>query len=220
VFADGEGVKTELSSFGIRPEDAYAYRELRKQPKILFVALDENYKLAECIIDLDHTSRSNQIVVALVDPKPTLAETMTSVQDMIDMAKEERKEKKWKSVHDGLISNDVLLVPDMVWRITHHFAELEGQEFANPELKGQRIDIAQQEIDFRLDRSGAELKSEAKVYRMPIPTHYVFDRPFLLYMKKRGADMPYFVMWVENAELLTKWTDNQMSQPGAAADTD
>ena len=58
--------------------------------------------------------------------------------------------------------NDVLLVPDRVWRITHYFAELEGQEFTNATLKGQIIDIAQQDNYFRLDRSGAELKAEAK----------------------------------------------------------
>jgi hypothetical protein len=209
VFTDGGGVETELSSFGIRSGDESAYGGLRQQPKILYVAWDENLKGTECIVDLDRSSRPNQIVVALVDPKPTLAEVMTSVQSKIGLARKERKKNKEKA-HDGLYPNDVLLVPDMVWRITHHFSELEGQEFANAKLKWQRIDIAQQEIEFRLDRSGAELKSEAKAYMLLGPTRYVFDRPFLLYMKKRGADMPYFVMWVENTELLTKWTDSQM----------
>jgi hypothetical protein len=27
-------------------------------------------------------------------------------------------------------------------------------------------------------------------------------RPFLIYLKKRGAGHPFFVMWVDNAELL------------------
>jgi hypothetical protein len=104
----------------------------------------------------------------------------------------------------GLGPNDVLLVPDFFWHITHRFAELEGQAFMNPTLKGQRMDVAQQDILFRLDRSGAELESEAKIYALPIPTYYVFDRPFLIYMKKRGEPHPYFVMWVDNAELLQK----------------
>jgi len=58
-----------------------------------------------------------------------------------------------------------------------------------------------------LDRSGAALKSESKMYSVPIPTYFVLDRPFLIYMKKRDATAPYFVMWVDNAELLTHWQE-------------
>ncbi len=200
VFTDGAGKKTELSSFGIRYEDEYAYFELRQQPAILFEAWDEEYNLTECVVDLDHTSQPNQIILAFMEPKPSLAEMLAAVEDRISRKKEEG--------HTGIGPNDVLLVPDMVWRITHHFAELEGQELTNAKLKGQIIDVAQQDIQFRLDRSGAELKSEAKIYALPIPTYYVFNRPFILYMKKRGAEMPYFVMWIENAELLNKWQLN------------
>ena len=39
---------------------------------------------------------------------------------------------------------------------------------------------------------------------MPIPAYYFFNKPFLVYMKKRGAKHPFFVMWVDNAELLEK----------------
>ena len=82
---------------------------------------------------------------------------------------------------------------------------MEGRRFTNAELKGQRLDVAQQDIQFRLDRSGAELKSEAKIMMLPIPTYFILDRPFLIYMKKRDAKSPYFVMWVDNAALLTPW---------------
>jgi hypothetical protein len=33
---------------------------------------------------------------------------------------------------------------------------------------------------------------------------FIFDRPFLIVVKKRGAEHPFFVMWVDNAELLCK----------------
>jgi len=98
----------------------------------------------------------------------------------------------------------VLLVPDLFWRISHRYTELEGKSFKNAELRGQSLDVAQQDILFRLDRSGAELKSEAKVFVLPVPTYFVLDRPFLIYMKKRGARDPYFAMWVDNAELLQR----------------
>lgn len=40
--------------------------------------------------------------------------------------------------------------------------------------------------------------------RVTESTHYVCDRPFLIVVKKRGAKQPFFVMWVDNAELLSK----------------
>lgn len=195
VFTDSKGNKTKLNSFGIRSEDDYAYFELRRQPAILFETRNKQYQLTECVIDLDHTSTPSQIVLALVERKSNLAETLASVERKI--ASVERQEQ-------GLGINDVLLVPDLFWHIAHRFAELEGQVFTNPMLEGQRMDIAQQDILFRLDRSGVELKSESKLYALPIPTNYVFDRPFLIYIRKQGEPRPYFVMWVDNAELLQK----------------
>jgi hypothetical protein len=200
VFSDSGGKKTELASFGVGEEDAYAYFKLRRQPKVLFKTADKRNisRAAECVLDLDCNSQPNQIVLALMEPRASLAATLAAVEERVASAK--------PVAHSGNLGpNDVLLVPDIVWRISHRFAELEGREFANTALKGQRMDVAQQDIQFCLNRGGAELKSEAKTFYRPIPTYYVFDRPFLLYMKKRGSDQPYFVMWVDNVELLGKW---------------
>ncbi len=67
-------------------------------------------------------------------------------------------------------------------------------------------------LRFRLDRSGAQLNSEARMRIRCVGRHYIFNRPFLLYMKKRDAKTPYFVMWVENAELLKKWKNDRKPQ--------
>jgi hypothetical protein len=55
-----------------------------------------------------------------------------------------------------------------------------------------------------LDRSGAELSAEAKVLVKSASGDLLFNRPFLLYMQKRGGTRPSFAMWVANAELLQK----------------
>ena len=206
TFTDSAGNNTNVSSFGIRSKDESAYYKLRRQPAILYASKDYENKIlsnspTEFVIDLDHTSKPNQIILANVKPQLTLAKTLESVEEKI--ARQEKYANLNKDSYKLSVgSTDVLLVPDIVWRLSHRFAELEGREFKNTKLKGQRIDIAQQDIQFRLDRSGADLKSEAKMYLVPIATYYLLDRPFLLYMKKRGAEMPYLVMWVDNAELL------------------
>lgn len=196
VFMDSKGAKIKVNSFGVRREDDYAYFALREQPAILFEAINEHHQL-ECAIDLDRTSEPSQIVLALVERKRTLAETLASIEEKIVSPGGQEPD-------NGLGPNDVLLVPDFFWHITHRLAELEEQTFMNPTLKGQRMDVAQQDILFRLDRSGAKVASEAKEFCLPAPTYFVFDRPFLIYMKKRGESHPYFVIWVDNAELLQK----------------
>ena len=36
------------------------------------------------------------------------------------------------------------------------------------------------------------------------PRHFVFDKSFLLYLKQKDSDAPYFAMWIETAEVLEK----------------
>ncbi len=203
TFTAGDGGKTEVTSFGIRTKDDYAYAQLRKQPRVLYANdfVMRGYpgqNSPEFVVDLDGKSEPTQVIVAQVPPKGTLQETLASVEKLIGGYKPKLKE-------EGVGINDVLLVPDVVYSITHHFAALEHKKLLNPSLKGQRIDVAQEDLIFRLDRAGAELQAESKLYMKPSPSLYICDRPFLLLMRKRGETKPYFVMWVDNAELLTKF---------------
>jgi len=202
-FIGGDGKKAGVSSFGIREEDDYAYKELRQQPRVLFgyrggmsyTMVNGGLRPTQCIVDLDNTSQPSQVIVAMVEPKATLADTLASVETTVASSK--------TAATLGIGHNDVLLVPDVVYRITHQFTELKRRRLLNPALRqGQYMDVAQQDILLSLDRSGAELRAESKMYTGPIPMHYIFDHPFLIIMRKRGETRPYFVMWVDNAELL------------------
>jgi|SRR6185295_1891294 len=195
-FTDSLGTKTGVTSFGIRWEDHSNYHRLRSQPGILFLkggSLDKNQEFA---IDLSTKSSPSQVVVARIRAEATLAAAVARVEG--EQAKLRERDK--------LGPNDVLLVPDFFWQISHRFSDLEGKGFKNCNLNGQRLDVAQQDILFRLDRSGAELKSESTMLMLSAGTNFVLDRPFLIYMKARGATAPYFAMWVDNAELLTPWS--------------
>jgi hypothetical protein len=47
-----------------------------------------------------------------------------------------------------------------------------------------------------------------------VRSFFVLNRPFLIYVQKRGAERPFFVMWVENVELLQHWQEPRGSTPG------
>jgi hypothetical protein len=206
VFTDGSGNKTEINSFGIPTEYGDTCFKLRKQSRVLFCK-GETHDEVEFAIDLCSNSSPSQIVVARIPPEQTLAASLSRVEKEIAEWKEHLR-MEYPNVAIGMQSigpSDTFLVPDFHWFISHRFSELEGRAFANEKLKGQRLDVAQQDILFRLDKSGAELKSEAKAYAAAEPNDFILNRPFLVYMKKRDAQMPYFVMWVDNAELLNVW---------------
>jgi hypothetical protein len=93
----------------------------------------------------------------------------------------------------------------MAWRVEHRFAELEGRRVTGGTLDGLHVGRAYQVVQLRLDKSGADLASEAGVQMKGGPRMFVFDGPFLVCLKRRGASTPYFVMWVDNAELLDQW---------------
>ena len=213
-FVDSRGQKTPVMSFGIRPEDDYAYYELRRQPRILFCKRDQGRKILEFAIDLCPASKSAQIVVARIDREPTLAAAISRInKEELDRERLKRIKPDFANGLQGVGPNDVLLVPDVSLLLSHHFSELEGKTFTNAKLKGQRLDIAQQDILFRLDRSGAELKSESKSICRPSPSHYVVDSPFLIYVSQRGSRTPFFALWIDNAEVLSKWEPDSSARP-------
>jgi hypothetical protein len=146
-------------------------------------------------------SETYQVAAALVEPRGSLAETYDYVVERMAEYPEGDEYRKFRY-------EDELAVPEMAWRLTHNFSELEKKLFLNEGFTDQFVDRALQTIEFKLNKEGVELKSEAVFAgeTAMAPTvdarRLVFDRPFLIFIKKRDADTPVFAMWVDNNELL------------------
>ena len=203
-FIDSDGVARQVSSFGIEERHEYAYEALREQIEVLYSLRNKGSHegLDEFVLDLCRDSSPNQIVVACVPPKATLLETLADVEKKT----RDFPQQPYAEYARRFGVRDVLLVPNLNWEIAHHFAELErsDKQLVNTGFSSYHIAKAMQTIRFKLDRSGAELASEAQMPCKPMATHFVFNRPFLIVVKKRGAERPFFVMWVDNAELLCR----------------
>ena len=207
TFLDPSGRETPVTSFGIEEKHEYAYEQLRDQLDVLYrhpQNLDSENP-DEFVLDLCRSSSPNQVIVARIPRKATLSETLA---DMDTKIREFARQSDAKS-HGEFGINDVLMIPNLNWEVQHRFTELEGSDkpFQNDGFTGYHIVKALQTIRFRMDRSGAELASEARLPCAPTPTHYLCNRPFLIVMKKRDTERPFFVMWVDNAELLSKPTE-------------
>ena len=203
VFTDSAGSGASVHSFGIPPRGAHGGLDtFRGQAEVLFAAkIFHDASREDFALDLCRFSEPNQLVLAAVTRKPTLAEAIASV---------EGKRSKYQPANEadrrlGIV--DVLFVPVMSWQVTHRFRELEGLDktLLNPTLRGGYIAAAQQIIDFQMDRNGAAVKSESTIAAAGAAGRVLlFNRPFLIMLSKRGAKQPFSVMWVDNAELLQK----------------
>jgi hypothetical protein len=202
LFAETGKHGRPVGSFGIPLEGEFDVPNgTRDQGGVLFAEYDEHHMdLKAFAIDLDRHSQPNQVVLARIARKVTLEETFAEVKSKVEQTARE-KLQRWEAV---LGPNDTLLVPDMHWKVRHQFRELSGPDKVLL-VNGRKLPIerAEQRVDFRLDSLGAGVASKAEVRVKAGPRHFHFDRPFLLYLKKRDADRPFFVMWVENAELLS-----------------
>lgn len=200
TFIDSHSVKTQVAGFGLWEAHRPQYRNIREQVEILYCRAPERHpwELQEYALDLCRHSEPYQVVVAVVEPSASLAETL----DYIRLQTEQFSRRDDYETARRFSEVDILRVPEMFWRIDHRFRELIGKVVANAEPANPIVE-ALQTIEFRLDRSGAMLESQAVTVLAAIPRTFAFDRPFLVYMKKRGAQHPFFVMWVDNAELLT-----------------
>jgi len=200
AFVDSHGVETRVAGFGLWEAHRPQYRNIREQVEIMYCRESEErpWELQECALDLCRHSEPYQVVVAAVEPKGTLAETI----EYIRLQAEQFKTRSDYETARRFRRTDILRVPEVFWRIDHRFRELIGKVVANAEPANPIVE-ALQTIEFRLDRSGAMLESQTIMVLAAIPRCFAFDRPFLVYMQKRGAQHPFFVMWVDNTELLT-----------------
>ncbi|UCC96320.1 MAG: hypothetical protein JSW66_10785 [Phycisphaerales bacterium] len=203
VFTDSEGVETDVGAFGVWGYHSRC-KKMREQVEILYVHEDydepnEDRQMKEFAIDLCKHSKPYQVVVAVVEPKDTLVQTLDQVNRQIADAKRQELHKEMST----LKGVDVLIVPEMFWEIDHRFQELIGKLVANADPPNPIVE-ARQSIEFKLDRYGAALESEATIAVSAIPRYFKFNRPFLVSMKKRGREQPFFMMWVDNAELLNR----------------
>ncbi len=195
VFA---GKKVE--AFGI---DSLADPRVGESGKFLEQIAICDYKSPDdFIVELKTTSPNDELLLAKVTPGPTLAATVASVL---------QRAKNDKPV-DAMWGDD-LAIPKLNFDLRRDFTELEGLVL-EPEKSTQIssnssvvITKASQVVQLQLNENGAILKSESALVlndtgEGPPPHIMLFDKPFLILMKRKDSRRPYFAIWIANSSLL------------------
>lgn len=181
---------TPVASFGLaqymsgHPSDD----NLAQQVSVLDYKSDDDF-----VLELFTTSAADRLILAKISPAATLQSTLVQVLGRIKQAQPTSLQKL-----------ETLMIPVIELDRTRRFPELcESKLHApNQAVNGQSLSLVEQQIRFRLDETGAELESKAIFVSALPPRKLIFDKPFLLMLIRQDASMPYFVLWVNNADVL------------------
>jgi prepilin-type processing-associated H-X9-DG protein len=212
-FTASDGTRTGVTAFSTESDapDPNCGR-LHEQVEILYYKYGTSPSAPEFAVDLCKHTKPYQVVLVRVPQRVPLGEALKTIEQNIS----DFKNDPHYEVLRELRRIDRLIVPDILYKLTHHFKELEWKNLANPKWRAREYFIfeARQMVDFSLSRTGVILKSEARIGGaggmgppdVEQPRYLYFNKPFLIYVKKRGADYsPFFVMWVDNAELMSEF---------------
>ncbi len=151
VFTDAANHQSTVRAFGI-PDRNKAMPAYLKQSALLCYHYAGDNAEPEFAVDLCRTSQPYQLVLASFPPQSTLAQTIAEVQRRIAATP--------KTLSHSLDAGDTLVVPEICWRVMHHFTELEGKPVLNSQ--GDHFVDVRQYLDFSLDRGGVQLYSSAR----------------------------------------------------------
>lgn len=193
-----------VASFGVTGTDDY---ELRKTVKILYYKNDNNFIIK--LLPKDH-----QHEIVLFKSEKTFSNIAVMNLEILKLTAigntEKNDEKKvWKYY---LKVDDVVVIPKFNFNIETNYSALEGQSLSAGSQKLQIL-RAWQRTAFILDESGAEVESGVSIdaaeemeeeHEKPRPKKLVFDKPFLILLKRTDATNPYFGLWAANTELMIK----------------
>lgn len=202
VFFNG---KSRVAAFGLNFPD----REEAAAADILYYRDD-----SEFIVRLNPKDPDHEIILFITAEKfQSLFGAVTRLQTLVDTGNSQRKISTlaWKY---EFTSKDVLSIPVIRFNIATKFRSLEGQTIQMDDGGRFLIEEAVQRTGFILNEEGAVVESEAEFttaaldidepIEKPRPKEMIFDRSFVIVVKRRNEPNPYFVMTVNNAELLNK----------------
>lgn len=206
-FAAESGAKS-VQSFGQeQPEDTVPQSLSNDMTFLSQMVIYDDAGDDSCVIKLATAgSDSDEVILAMTEPKETLEQTWNSVQERMNNPNPRHE-------RSTLDSAETVQIPVLNFSVLHHFSELEGlpiDGFGDPAY----IALASLNVQLRLDETGAEFLSagEAGVigefgdvdepYKADRVRRFIFNRPFFIAMKEPNASEPWLMAWIANTALM------------------
>lgn len=175
------------------------------QIHILYYKDDNNF-----IVKLQPKDTLHEIILCMMDERPqTMAQAFKLIESNRNIGESEKNtNESWKY---NMNMEDEMIVPKIKFHIEEEYKSFVNNKFKTKEGPYSfTIKKVAQRTAFRLDERGAEIESEALVAfdsiggEVPKLKKMIFNKPFLVMLKRVDSPNPYFAMWVDNTELMIK----------------
>lgn len=194
---------TKVQAFGMEYYDFSAV----EFTSILYYKNDDHF-----VLKFSPENEHHEIILIKgLDSVSTLADALRKMHGLIESGKQEKKseDELWKYM---ILQHDEFSIPVMQFNISTRYKAIEEQRF-QAEGEDYTVRLAYQRTGFILNENGAVVESESYAgaaaaesdsEKIPHPKKMIFDKPFYIVIKRIDQANPYFVMKVDNTELMLK----------------
>ncbi len=187
----------ETNFLGQKVKGFYAGNEdERDNVKIIDYENDDHF-----IISLQLKDSSDQLILAKGYDMTNPAIVVKAINDNMS--------EYWRSMSH----RDDFEAPKINLDQHRDYVELIQKQFANKGFEKYVIGEMFENIKFTMDEKGAKAENEAEIRPVamsislepqPKPKHLVLDKPFWVVMQRKDSKNPYFLLGVNNTELMEK----------------
>jgi hypothetical protein len=193
LLFDGE----KVNGFGFSGPDSKA--------SLVYYQSDSSFAIR--LLPLD---KSHEIILVMSDFSDN-ASLKSIIDDLGRHEAAKHSEKDKRKTH--IVPEDIVRIPDIQFNLENNYRKIEGTGFHAD--NDYTITVCYQRTAFLLNRAGAKAESEAEIHMMtaimPLeeeksytPKRMIFNKPYVILLKRKDAVNPYFAMYVANADWMNE----------------
>jgi hypothetical protein len=172
--------------------------------KIYYYESDDRF-----VFGIDCKETDHEIIFAKgIDMKGNLKSAYDEIENLRQKGKQDTIEKNnWKYFFDA---EDKLIIPMINYNLEKNYSEIENQLFKTSDNSSLQITLAYQNIAFCMNEYGIAIQDNVWLGYAALqesehkPKLLILDKPFVLILKRKDSDYPYFAMKIRNTELMVK----------------
>jgi len=173
------------------------------------------------------TKSEDDLVISTLSPLNTFLDTFFDIDNRIN------NPSTYRYLNDSIpleIKNNItnnffniktlkpdesIRIPNIKIKIDHFYSELEKKSFLNKQLlkNNYYIEKAFQDVKFLLNEKGVILSSSVRILmkmgRSDEHKIYLVDKPFVIYLRSKNSNYPYFMAYIQNPYLLVMPNNNE-----------
>ncbi len=181
--------------------------DISKEAYKMFGVTSSQKKYASQVVPVYYEDKDNYAVKLLTKTgDEIILMTTTSEEPVLKIWDDFYANKLTQNKSLPFDKNSKLIVPFIKLSKTTNYTELTGKKIVDSNVV---IDTALEVIDFSLDNTGSKIKNEAimGVRTTALRPHghqrlYYFNKPFVLFIRAKDGEIPYFALKVKDAKYL------------------